>query len=70
MLVINGGHDRLTPPKVASAIARKYGATYRQYDRCGHYIMRENAWEQVARDTHDWLCDVLALSGTPHARSA
>jgi len=54
-LVVSGTEDRLTPSRIHRAIARKYGADYREYPRHGHYLMREPGWERIADDLIDWL---------------
>jgi pimeloyl-ACP methyl ester carboxylesterase len=55
MLVIAGSDDKLTPPYVTQAIARKYVAEYREYPGHAHYIIREPNWEQVASYIFEWL---------------
>jgi pimeloyl-ACP methyl ester carboxylesterase len=65
MLVVNGNEDRLTPAGVARAIAKKYGARYREYQGNGHYIMREPGWERVADDIHQWVQATVPISTTP-----
>jgi pimeloyl-ACP methyl ester carboxylesterase len=60
MLVMVGGHDRLTTPSVCKAIARKYGADFRLYPDNAHYLMREPNHREIATDVHHWLCATLA----------
>jgi len=55
MLIIAGSDDRLTPPYVTQAIARKYTAEYREYPGHAHFIIREPNWEQVASYICEWL---------------
>lgn len=55
MLSIGAADDRFVPPRVARAIARKYGAEYREYAGHGHYIVGEPGWERVADDVVAWL---------------
>ncbi len=55
VLVIGAAGDHFLPPRIARAIARKYGAEYREYDGHGHYIVGEPGWELVADDVADWI---------------
>ncbi len=59
LLIVGAGDDRLTPPKVLRKIVRKYNevAVYKEYPGRAHFIIREEGWEQVAVDIHDWLVE-------------
>lgn len=54
-LVQSGSDDRLVPAKIHRAMARKYGADYREYAAHGHYLMREPGWEAIADEALAWL---------------
>ena len=45
VLAIVGSEDKATPPSVVRRIAEKYGADYREYPDCGHYL--GIAWEAI-----------------------
>ncbi|MFC2968791.1 alpha/beta hydrolase [Acidimangrovimonas pyrenivorans] len=55
MLVIGAGQDRMTPPRVTRAIARRYGADYKEYPDNAHFMLREPGWETIAGDVMDWI---------------
>ncbi len=55
ILIIGGELDNLTPPRLTRRIAKKYNADYREYEGRGHYLMRENNWQQIAADIAKWL---------------
>lgn len=55
MLVVSGAEDRLTPPSVARAIGRKYGAEYVEFPDHAHYLMWERNWEEIADELGRWL---------------
>jgi pimeloyl-ACP methyl ester carboxylesterase len=59
MLVVSGAEDRLTPPSVARAIGRKYGAEYLEFDDHAHYLMWERNWEEIADEIGRWLKRIL-----------
>jgi pimeloyl-ACP methyl ester carboxylesterase len=56
VLVIAGGQDKVTPPKVAKKVANKYNALYREFPEHCHFSMVKGLqWEKVARDLYDWV---------------
>ena len=55
ILSMGAGGDRFLPPRIARAIAKKYGCEHREYAAHGHYIVGEPGWEQVADDAMGWL---------------
>lgn len=55
LLVVGCAEDRLTPVAQTRAIARRYGAEYREYQNAAHYILREPAWSEMANDLVAWL---------------
>lgn len=61
ILVVNGGDDRLTPPSLARAIAKKYSAGIHEYPGNAHYLMREPNWQTIADDIDNWLKRVPSL---------
>lgn len=63
MLVVNGSQDRLTRASVAKQIAKKYGATYREYPSHAHYMMRESGSKKLAIEIDQWLCEQGRVSG-------
>ena len=54
-LVVGASEDRLTPAVQTQAIARRYGADYREYPRAAHYILLETACSDMALDLIAWL---------------
>jgi pimeloyl-ACP methyl ester carboxylesterase len=59
-LIVSGSDDRLIPPTIHRAMARRYNADYREYPGHGHYLMREPGWEAIADDALRWLDERLA----------
>lgn len=55
LLIVGASEDRLTPAAQTRAIARRYGADYREYPNAAHYILREPAWSDMTSDVIDWL---------------
>lgn len=55
MLVVTGTDDHFVVPRVARALARKYKATIREYDRFAHHIMSEPGWEEPADEIVEWM---------------
>lgn len=55
VLSAGASDDRFLPPRIARAIARKYGCEYREYAGHGHYIVGEPGWEKVADDLAGWI---------------
>lgn len=50
----------ITPASVVRQIARKYGATYKEFPNHAHSVLSEPGWEEVARYAADWLKEALA----------
>jgi non-heme chloroperoxidase len=55
VLVITGTDDRFVVPRVARALARKYGAPCREYSSFGHLIVTEPGWEGPAAEVVEWM---------------
>lgn len=57
LLVIAGAEDRITPAKVVSKVAQKYGhqATFKVFERHAHWLVEEPGWQDVAHCIADWL---------------
>jgi pimeloyl-ACP methyl ester carboxylesterase len=55
VLVMVGLDDRFIVPRVARAVARKYGADLRTYESFGHHIIVEPGWDGPARDLVEWM---------------
>lgn len=55
VLVVTGTDDQFVVPRVARALAKKYGATLREYSGFAHHIMSEPGWEKPAADVVAWL---------------
>ncbi len=55
VLVVVGRDDRFVVPRIARALARKYHAPLKEYDRFAHHSMSEPGWETVAGDIVDWM---------------
>lgn len=55
VLVVSGSDDRFVVPRVARALAKKYGATLKLYDSFAHHIISEPGWEGPASDVVEWM---------------
>jgi pimeloyl-ACP methyl ester carboxylesterase len=55
LLVVGAAKDRLTPVKQTRAIARRYGAEYREYPDSGHFMTLETPCTVLASDLIAWL---------------
>ena len=55
MLVGGGLEDRFVAPRVARALANKYGAPCWQYPRHGHFLPMEPGWDAIADDIESWI---------------
>lgn len=60
VLSIGCTDDRFVVPRIARALARKYGATWRELAGHGHYVIGEPGWEVVADGVAEWMRDVTA----------
>lgn len=58
VLALAGGEDRMIPPSLVAKIARKYGATYREFPGHGHLLLLEPGWHQVAEYVANWLLQI------------
>ncbi|HVE79600.1 MAG TPA: alpha/beta fold hydrolase [Gemmatimonadaceae bacterium] len=67
VLVLAGGSDRFVPARVARRLARRYGATYREFPGMGHLLVSEPGWETVLAHVADWLEGTRSSAGTPVA---
>ena len=54
-LVVAAGDDRFVVPRVARALARKYGATIREVRGHGHLFLLEPGWDGPAEVVAEWL---------------
>lgn len=55
MLSVGAGDDRFLPPRIARAIAKKYGGKHLEFAGHGHHIISEPGWEIPARAISEWL---------------
>lgn len=55
VLVVSGSQDRVTPVSIGRAIAKKYGADYKEFPDHGHLTILEPGWREVAGYVSDWL---------------
>lgn len=62
VLVVSGAEDRGVSPCTARQIAQRYGSNATVYEApgCGHYLMLEPGWEQVAEHCAAWMSKVWA----------
>jgi pimeloyl-ACP methyl ester carboxylesterase len=61
VLVMTGLDDRLVPPRVARALARKYRAELREYAGLAHNILAEPGWERPCADAVAWMDRVCSV---------
>jgi pimeloyl-ACP methyl ester carboxylesterase len=61
-LIVSATEDRLTPAKMVSRVAKKYGAvsTYKEFSNHSHRIIKEPGWEEVATYVWEWLKNIPA----------
>jgi non-heme chloroperoxidase len=55
VLVVTGLDDNFVVPRIARAIAKKYGATRKEYPSYAHHIISEPGWEKPCTEIIDWL---------------
>ena len=57
LLVISGSEDRVTPPSVGRAIAKKYKSvsTHKEFENHAHWIVNEPGWKDVAEYINEWI---------------
>ncbi|MGQ0714480.1 MAG: alpha/beta hydrolase [Gemmatimonadaceae bacterium] len=65
VLVLAGADDVSIPARIQRKIARKYGATFREYEGLAHFLIWERGWERIAFDVAKWLDDALPASAPP-----
>lgn len=63
MLVVAGGDDRITPAPMVRRVARRYGATLREYPGFAHMLLMEPGWERIAGDIVTWLETAVCSAG-------
>lgn len=54
-LCVTGRQDRIVAPRVARAIAARYGAAHKVLDHRGHWLLARAALEEVSEPVLDWL---------------
>ena len=55
VLCVSGSEDRIVGPRVARAIASRYGAIHQVLVDRGHWLLAQAGLEAVARPVLDWL---------------
>lgn len=55
VLVISGKEDRITPAPVVKNVAKKYGATYKEFENHAHWVVSEPGWQDITSFIFDWL---------------
>jgi pimeloyl-ACP methyl ester carboxylesterase len=55
MLVVGGREDRMTPPWALRGVARRYRATYREYEHHAHWLIGEPGWQDIAGEVLAWM---------------
>jgi len=56
VLLVVGGQDRATPPKVVRKVAAKYNALYVEYPgHCHGSLVKGLGWEKIAEDISRWI---------------
>ena len=72
ILIVGACDDRLTSAVLIRAIARRYGADYREYRQAAHYILREPVGSEMTSDLIAWLAEKTgspACAGREDGRS-
>lgn len=61
VLAISGTLDPINPPATVRQIAKRYGthATYRDFQRCSHWLIEGPRWREIAEYCADWLDENL-----------
>ena len=72
LLLIAGGSDHIVPPQINRTNYRKYRATpgtvaFKEFPGRGHWIIAQDAWEEVAETIAEWIS---ALPPNPDAGPA
>lgn len=68
VLVIGASQDRIIPASIARAVARKYGADYKEYPDHAHLTAWEPGWEEVAGHISEWLDRTLGARSEPEGQ--
>ena len=55
VLVISSKEDRITPAPVVKNVAKKYGATYKEFENHAHWVVSEPGWQDITAFIYDWL---------------
>jgi pimeloyl-ACP methyl ester carboxylesterase len=63
--VVGGRDDHFVAPRVARALAAKYGASLELYDGFAHHIITEPGWDGPASEIVEWLDARLGASTPP-----
>jgi non-heme chloroperoxidase len=70
VLVVTGLDDMFVVPRVARALARKYGATRKEYESFAHHIITEPGWERPCGEIIEWLDSRNEGRGSSHRTPA
>jgi hypothetical protein len=62
VLAVAGADDVAIPPRIQRKVARKYGATFRVYERNAHFLIWESGWDVIATDVAAWIDEALRLA--------
>jgi pimeloyl-ACP methyl ester carboxylesterase len=62
VLVIGASQDHITPASVARKVAKKYGATYKEFENHAHWVVAEPDWQEVAAYASEWLRSMRAAA--------
>jgi pimeloyl-ACP methyl ester carboxylesterase len=61
VLVVAGTHDKVISAVSGRKIAQLYkGATFREAEGRGHFLIQEQGAHDLAQDCADWLADALS----------
>lgn len=55
VLVVTGLDDTFVVPRIARALAKKYGATRKEYESFAHHIITEPGWERPCGEIIEWM---------------
>lgn len=55
VLVIAGQEDRITPPSLSRKVAKKYGASYKEFPNHAHWVIGQPGWEEITEYIYGWL---------------
>ena len=68
VLSVGAAEDRFVAPRVARALARKYGASLLEFARHGHQLITEPGWEEPAAAIERWLAQAIHTAEHPQLR--